>query len=268
MRNIIVIPVYKPMPDETEKMSLRQCVKILGGHDMCFVCPQELNVSAYMELTGKRNRVERFDGKFFLSIDAYSDLMKSHDFYRRFRRYKYLLIYQLDAWVFEDKLDDWCRKAYDYVGAPWFQEWRNHEEGYDFMCVGNGGFSLRKVSKFLKITNLSQRLYGFKEILSRHQNEKWKYYYGLKEYLSYDNSLGAFMEKKKERWEDVFFCYELKGTGLELKTPDCLEAAMFSIESSPEYIINELNKGQLPFGCHAWQKYQYNEFWQGIIHHS
>ena len=268
MRNIVVIPIYKPQPDEAERMSLRQCVKVLGGHDMCLVCPQELDVTAYKELTGTDIRTERFAQNNFLSVETYSGLMKSNDFYKRFKHYKYILIYQLDAWVFEDKLDYWCNKGYDYVGAPWFKDWRNHEEGYDFFCVGNGGFSLRRVKTFLKATNPSQRLHEFKEVLMRHQNDKWKYYYSIKEYLSFENSLGAFMEKKKEKWEDVFFCCELKGTKLELKTPGPLEAAQFSIETSPKYIFDEINKRQLPFGCHAWQKYQYEEFWKDVIRFS
>ena len=265
MKNIVVIPIYKPMPDATESMSLRQCVEVLCRHDMCLVCPQELDVTAYLKLTGKRIRIERFDEKFFQSVGAYSELMKSRDFYKRFRWYRYMLIYQLDAWVFEDRLDEWCSKGYDYIGAPWFEDWRNHEEGYGFLCVGNGGFSLRKVKTFLKVTNPKERLKSFKEIQERHQGEKWEYYYSLKEYFSYENSLGAFMEKKKERWEDVYFCYELKKTRLKLKTPDCREAAMFSIETSPEYVFNETNKGRLPFGCHAWNRYQYEEFWKKHI---
>ena len=247
-KDIVVIPVYKTSPDATERMSLRQCVKVLGGHDMCFVCPQELDVAAYTELAGRPFRTERFEGRYFQGIEGYNDLLKSRGFYERFASYGYMLIYQLDAWVFEDRLDYWCGKGYDYVGAPWFEGWRNHEEGYGFMCVGNGGFSLRKVDKFLKITNPSQLLYGFWKRLK----------FGRK-------SVGEYMETKKDRWEDVFFCYDLKGTRLELKTPSCRKASMFSIETSPEYIFKEVNRGQLPFGCHAWKRYQYEEFWSKHI---
>ena len=256
------------MPDETERMSLRQCVKILGGHELCLLCPQELDVSAYMEQTGKRIRVERFDGKYFLGIEGYNDLLKSKSFYLRFKDYDYLLIYQLDAWVFRDELDEWCQKGYDYIGAPWFKDWFTHEEGYDFFCVGNGGLSLRKVSRFLKVTNPSQRLYGIRQLLHFQQKEKGEYKRKLREFFFGSNRLGAFMKQKKERWEDVFFCYELKGTRLELRVPDCKEAALFSIETSPAYIFNEVNNGRLPFGCHAWRKYQYEHFWKKHINMS
>lgn len=265
MNNIIVIPVYKPLPDETEKMSFGQCIKVLGKHEVCLVCPQDMDVSAYEQMAGKPLRAERFEGRYFLNVDAYSDLMKSNAFYKRFRRYAYMLIYQLDAWVFDDRLDEWCRKGYDYVGAPWFKDWLSHEEGYDFMCVGNGGFSLRRIKTFLKITKPSRKLYGFSDILSRHTERRRRYYNCLKEYFSYGNTIRAFMEEKGYRWEDVFFCYELRGTRHELKVPTCQEAALFSIERSPKYVLEEVNGGRLPFGCHAWKKYQYEEVWKDRI---
>lgn len=266
MKTIIVIPVYKTLPDEAEKMSLLQCVKILGRHEMCLVCPQELDVTAYTELAGRSFLTERFERKYFQGIEGYNELMKGRGFYERFEQYEYILIYQLDAWVFEDKLDYWCSKGYDYIGAPWFQFHRNHEEGYDFMCVGNGGLSLRKVSKFLKVTDRLQRLYNISDILWPFQRKSWREYKTvLKRCIHGLNRMGAYMVEKKDKWEDVFFCCELKDTRQELNTPDCLEASLFSIETSPKYIFNEINKGQLPFGCHAWKRYQYEDFWSKYI---
>ena len=34
---IIVIPVYKKEPSDSEKASLEQCLKILGKYDLCFI---------------------------------------------------------------------------------------------------------------------------------------------------------------------------------------------------------------------------------------
>lgn len=262
MKNVIIIPIYKSLPDGTERMSLKQCVKVLGRHEIYLVCPQELDVTAYTEMIGRAFHVERFDGKFFQGIEGYNELLKSRGFYERFQAYEYMLIYQLDAWVFEDSLDEWCRKGYDYIGAPWFQDWRSHEEGRDFLCVGNGGLSLRKVSKFLQVTDRSQSLGRFWQIL-----KSGSFPETLKTFFSGSGwgSLGAYMMQKRDRWEDVFFCYDLRGTRLELNTPDCHEASLFSIETSPEYIFNEINHGRLPFGCHAWKRYQYEDFWSKYI---
>jgi hypothetical protein len=41
--------------------------------------------------------------------------MKSKQFYERFVAYDYMLIYQLDAYVFKDELDDWSAKGYDLL---------------------------------------------------------------------------------------------------------------------------------------------------------
>ena len=51
--------------------------------------------------------------------------------------------------MLRDALDEWCAAGYDFIGAPWL------------ICadtphitaekVGNGGFSLRRVSSFLRV---------------------------------------------------------------------------------------------------------------------
>ena len=33
-----------------------------------------------------------------------------------------MLIYQLDAFVFQDDLAYWCQQNYDYIGAPWLRD--------------------------------------------------------------------------------------------------------------------------------------------------
>ena len=42
--------------------------------------------------------------------------MVSPLFYLNFKKYRYLLIYQLDALVFRDELLEWCSKEIDYIG--------------------------------------------------------------------------------------------------------------------------------------------------------
>lgn len=44
--------------------------------------------------------------------------MLSAEFYDRFAAYEYVLIYQLDAFVFADRLAEFCQMGYDYIGAP------------------------------------------------------------------------------------------------------------------------------------------------------
>ena len=57
-----------------------------------------------------------------------------------------MIIYQLDAWIFEDKLDYFMDMGYDYIGAIHLVGFKNRE-GEN----GNGGFSLRKVKTFTDV---------------------------------------------------------------------------------------------------------------------
>ena len=92
--------------------------------------------------------------------------MLSNFFYSAFREYDYMLLYQLDAFVFKNELLYWCNKNYDYIGAPWiaskqtllkkielqFKSKRKQKRAEIFFKVGNGGFSLRRIQKFFDIT--------------------------------------------------------------------------------------------------------------------
>jgi hypothetical protein len=45
--------------------------------------------------------------------------------------------------------------------------------------------------------------------------------------------------------------------------PTASEAVSFAFEAHPEYLF-ELNHQELPFGCHAWERYN-PEFWKAIF---
>ena len=147
----VLIPVYKNELNRSEQISLQQCKKILTGHPVILVAPQTMQIEN-RELSGLS--VERFPEYFFDGISGYNRLMLSKEFYQRFERYEYILIYQLDAFVFSDRLQYFCGLGYDYIGAPWLQGYR-YIVGFErrYLHVGNGGFSLRKVSALLGILN-------------------------------------------------------------------------------------------------------------------
>lgn len=153
---IICIPVYKPLLNEQESESLEQCIRIFHKHNISLFCPHNLNIEKYQEIFNKLNKTftcERFSNKNFRNRDAYSKLLLSQYFYRRYIKYDYMLIYQLDAWVFRDELMYWCNKNYDYIGAPWKLDVLNKIVCFSPEHGGNGGFSLRKVSSFIELTN-------------------------------------------------------------------------------------------------------------------
>jgi hypothetical protein len=138
----VVIPLYKTQPSDLERKSVEQARKIFAGRDIFYVVPVGFDSSAY----GFEAPVE-FPAYYFQSLVNYSELCCLHDFYQAFKDYEYMLIYQPDCWVFEDKLDEFCALGFDYIGAPWSKMRGIEEDG-----VGNGGFCLRRVSKFMDLT--------------------------------------------------------------------------------------------------------------------
>lgn len=237
----VVIPVYQASLTDAELMSLRQCMNVLGGYPVIIVKPAGLDLSAlqrqYPALT-----FQSFDNSFFTGVDAYNRLMVSIDFYKAFTAYEFILIYQLDAFVFRDELSEWCAKGYDYIGAPSL-----HQPEFDSIpaksaqdfaqalstrrVVLNGGLSLRRIPAFLRYLKIYNTFYP-----------SWK---------------GN---------EDMLFCQEatrLKPMKIFMKLPQWREALHFAFEKSPAASY-ELTNHQLPFACHAWERYD-AAFWAPFI---
>lgn len=258
---IILIPVYKLTPSTDEAASLHQLEIILGKWEIRFVCPKTLDMSAYDTITNTCYTKERFEDHYFEGISGYNTLMRNNTFYRRFKEYEYMLIYQLDAWVFKDELQYWCNQGYDYIGAPWFKHYGTHEEGNKLWRCGNGGFSLRKVEKFIQCTSPNVPVYTIWGITSHANRHVLR---NLFRYFRYPNNMKWFINHLASTWEDGFFCCDLSETSHALKCPKPEIAAKFSFESSPSHLFS-LTGGELPFGCHAWRKYQFDSFWRKHI---
>lgn len=259
---IILVPVYKDVLSLDEAASLRQLGSILGHWDIRFVCPVSLDMTAYDAITRTPYEKERFNDSFFDGIEGYNTLMRDNAFYRRFSTYEYMLIYQLDAWVFRDELEYWCAQGYDYIGAPWFKHYRSQEEGNNLWRVGNGGFSLRRVEKFIQCTLPETPVYSLWGIISHANRHILR---NIIRYIKYPNNMGWFIKHQANAWEDDFFCCDLAETHHALKCPKPQVAARFAFECSPEYLFGRVTHHTLPFGCHAWHRYQYDDFWKQYI---
>ena len=109
---IVCVPIYKNTLSAVEWASLRQLNKILEKYQRVFVAPQSLEFD--FGNVGEFFRVERFPDYFFHSVLSYSALMLNVDFYRRFRKYEYVLIYQTDAFVFCE-----CNKKINVLLCHW-----------------------------------------------------------------------------------------------------------------------------------------------------
>lgn len=147
----VVIPVYKQNLVFFEQASLIQCVRVLGQkYDIYLVAPYNLDLSSYTSLCpGYRFKVKRLAKEFFEGLGGYNQLCKRWEFYNCFTDYDYMLIYQLDCWVFSDNLDYFISLGYDWIGAPWLVIEKNAVKSIE---CGNGGFSLRKIDKMIEIT--------------------------------------------------------------------------------------------------------------------
>lgn len=260
----IVIPLYKSHPLNSELCAFRQCYEILGQHDIYVVTYKDLSLEEYNDSVKQKICCKFFDKKYFESIDGYNTLLKTHSFYKAFNNYDYILIYQLDAWVFTDSLMYWCRQKYDYIGAPWFSDYGSYEGGQQLWTVGNGGFSLRRVKKFLYLTNPKTKFLSVREVFKT-------YYKGYKSLPSCvlkcfgrKNNVAHYSGIFLELNEDVYFSIILSQyERLRLHIPDAEQAAYFAFERSPRYLF-KLTNNTLPFGCHAWEKYDIN-FWEDKI---
>ncbi len=150
MNNCVIIPNYKIELSKNEQIAFDQCMNVLGNHSIFFISPHEVYNENYEKVTG----VKYYDKGYFESRAAYSLFMLEDRLYRDFIDYDYILIYQLDAFVFSDRLDEFCNMDYDYIGAPWPYGVCLHTVGESkVVYVGNGGFSLRKTKSFFDWTH-------------------------------------------------------------------------------------------------------------------
>jgi len=66
------------------------------------------------------------------------------------------------------------------------------------------------------------------------------------------------------KWnEDGFWSGLLSNSQYPMKQPSPEEALYFAFERYPKEMYNKI--GQLPMGCHAWRKYEYEKFWKYYI---
>jgi len=253
----IIVPTYKRDLNEDEKKSLRHLLYFLGNHDIYYMAPEALTDLHYHKFP-----TVFFPKKYFKSVMTYSKLLLKKEFYQKFSEYEYILIYQFDVLVFSDQLQYWCEKGYDYVGAPWFKS-QIPEYTHDDAC-GNGGFSLRNVNKAMEViekSNESLLVTGFKFLKQLFFLVKVKslksWLRGFKEIWSHSKSYRSLLA------EDYFWSFEAKNFVPDFKIPDVDTGLKFAFETGPKYSF-ERNNHQLPFGCHAWVKYD-RSFWEPYL---
>jgi hypothetical protein len=253
---IVVIPVYKQSLPDDEIISLQRVIKVLSKNDFSIVCAKSLDIKQYthyFEGAGTGFSVDRFDDKYFRSISDYNRLMLSPNFYSRFQTWQYMIIYQLDCFIFKDEVEKWITGDFDYVGAPWvsydqslnfyrsliYSRWKLIgllKKSIDFnrgekIFVGNGGCSIRKVKKFANISKILHLF--FKRHLRGHVNEDF---------------IWSVLATKYFR---------------NFKVPTVTVASQFALEEI-NHPVDLDSMETLPMAAHAWKRY-YPDLWQSII---
>ena len=227
MKVAVLIPIYKDELNELEKISLNQVLKVLGRYPIIFFAPEGKNFS----YVPKNRQVVYFPPEYFANITTYNFLMLEPNFYATFFECENILIYQLDAFVFSDKLEYFCSLGYDYIGAPWIFSSIGKHKIYNQeirASVGNGGFCLRRPKACY-------------ELLLRHKQ--------------------IILELRGKIAEDCIFAL-CGAVTEEFKIAPLNVAKKFSIELLAERFYKKNN--QLPFGCHSWHKYS-SDFWTKIF---
>jgi hypothetical protein len=247
----IVIPVYKEVISKNEQLSLKQLQRYLPSYDIFFMTPESL-----------KNIPEKFPRKnfadhYFSNIHTYSQLLLSEHFYQEFNDYTHILIYQLDALVFSDQLGSWAKKEVSYIGAPWFSsQIGSATSPTKELGGGNGGLSLRSIPESLKVLQIVK------------QQAKYNFPYRTLQWAWFGISL--LLGRTKKKWlqipadqypfnEDGFWSFEAPKYSPSFRVATQKESLQFSFETNPQKCF-DLNNQQLPFGVHAWEKYD-KEFW-------
>jgi hypothetical protein len=251
----VVVPLYRPGLDATETIALTQCCRVLGRHGIVFVAPENLEAGpacSIAEEAGVSPRIERFAARWFRSTGTYNALLLSKPFYERFAGYEHILIHQLDAFVFSDALERFCALGYDYIGAPWLHHSAAGRR------VGNGGFSLRKVSTALRVLALPASRVPGRLALA------WRRHAPLRSTVTGFFERGRRLDRLMQ--SDVYMPLALAhlmyvnedgfwGQNCDklpfFATAPYSDAVAFAFERDPETALAN-NAGKLPFGCHAW----------------
>lgn len=234
----VVIPIYKDDIDEDEKMALRRMLEVFKDEEIVVTTYKKLDLPTVLSIFKHHHnyRIEYFSNFYFKNVERYNHLMLSKCFYNRFKDYEYILISQLDVYVFSNQLEYWCNQSFDYIGAPLF----NHITDV-FDNHYNGGFSLRRIDAFLKKYDSYYSWLRFFDINNRdiiHSFLRLIYatvtYYNIRIAMHHVDN------------EDVIW------SRLD-KVPTFEKSSEFAFEKNPSILYSKI--GKLPFGCHAYLKW-------------
>lgn len=231
--------------------------------NLSFIGLNEIFKKEYFEITtllpNKKITFTKFNHRYFKSIRTYNLLLLSRKFYTCFHKYDWLLLFQLDSYIFGTEIDEFYQSKFAYFGAPWLENEMNLKGLY----VGNGGLSLRKISVFnsilkrkLIIPDFIWEFYTLPSIYNLMSKFMYFFFFSKSKYLD-RNSNFDYAKLFGINEDFVFSKFFMEDEPFHIPTKEF--ALKFSFETNPR-LCYKLNNNALPFGCHAWERYD-PEFW-------
>ncbi len=258
---IIVTPVYKKEISKEELLSIKLSNKYLKNYKKVIVAPKKFLNDKEFNIIWKDFGYDiiYFDNKHFKNVLTYNKFMMSIDFYKEFINYHYILMCQLDVLILSDAVEYWVSKEFDYIGAPFVDK---NEFGLKIRNGGNGGFSLRRVKSFLTVLKAKQFHY------THNKFNKVPSFTGVYDMLLirlfarsgfFQKFISLFKYIYKGN-EDHFWSFYAQFFIKEFIVASKKDSLAFAFEQHPEFCY-EQNNFNLPFGVHAWEKYN-PDFWK------
>jgi len=241
----VVIPIHLDELPELEKVSLAQTLRLLNKYPITFMTKKGVNTAWYEEFC-KGKATIKFEEFTWNGFNEFGELMTSAKFYARFRAYEFILICHTDAFVFRDELEKWCQTDYDYIGSVIYNTFWEGESlpirpilGFTRPeYYGNGGFTLKRVESFYRITSRFKLYLNFFHWTRKVRNR-------------------GFLD-------DIFVAQLFPNLSPKFRVAPKAVAQQFgaAYEFWDEKALPFTNKDcrTLPFGTHGWIKY-HPEFW-------
>jgi len=263
-RLIVVVPTHlEELNDDLAVVLLHNATK-LKAYPLEVVLPETCSPSWYEEFFAKHGingKVRLVEAGYFGSPEAVNKMGTDPNFYRMYREFEYLLICHLDAWIFQNRLDEWMAEGYDFVGAPLFLPEKGKEHFVKRMAPFgfNGGLSLRRVDTCIHILENFQAGRSFEHITRAVwffvRNGRWKFVkilYSLLRELTQDWRGTC---EKYNIYEDIFFTVIAPLCGNRIHLPERHVAMKFCGEVNYPLLQKEFLLLNSPVGIHGYDKY-------------
>ncbi|WP_324671901.1 DUF5672 family protein [Hymenobacter sp. GOD-10R] len=265
----MVTPVYKDFEDldNTEKISFLQMCKVLCAYDIFIVTHASIDVDKYSDQVDCVINCKIFDKSYFADISGYNKLLIDIKFFGSFEGYDYMLITQLDVFVFKNNVSFFTDKGYDYIGAPWFEGFGTASKDSKIIGIGNGGFSLRNINSSLAVLKLLS-LFNITSsspasLVQALKNPITFLKVARHEIIRTKRNYSSILPWLFNENEDLFWCKVIPAFFPWFKVGNVQDAIAFAFEVNAD-VLFAINGNQLPMGAHAWQKYNVG-FWKPFI---